>query len=45
MDKAKLFFEYVDSLTLKDNFMKDKDMEMTDEEIHNIMELAEFICN
>lgn len=45
MDKAKIFFDFTDSLTIKSTFMKDKDEEMSEEEIHRIMEVAEILCN
>lgn len=42
---ATLFFEFVESLTIKSTFIKNKDEEMSHEEIERIMEVAKILCN
>ena len=44
-EKSKLFFEFVESLTIQSNFIKDKDDEMDESEINRILEVADLLSN
>jgi putative phage-type endonuclease len=41
--KSKLFFDYIKSLTVESKFIKNKDNEMSEENIEKIMKLAELL--
>lgn len=44
-EKSKIFFDYIESLTTKSNFIKDKDEDMSEENINRILEVANILCN
>ena len=44
-EKADIFFNYINSVTKEHPRFKDKDVEMSEDEIEKIMSMAEYICS